>query len=137
MAREVQELERRRELRAVEMAAAEQPEPVPVLHPNLPALYRRRVEALEAALADESTALAATEALRVLVDAVLVTPGEARGEVFLSLRGDLAVFLEMAEVERRGQSKTAALREQNGRSREVWGTWDAGTGFGLHRAVLE
>lgn len=95
------------------------------------------MEALEAALADENTALAATEALRVLVGSMLATPGEARGEVFLSLRGDLAVLLEMAEAERGANDKSAVLREHKRRSREVLGTWDAGTGFGLHRALLQ
>ena len=74
----------------------------------------------------------AAEALRSLVDAILVNPGERRGEVSLSLRGDLAAFLEMAEADgRRGglNTKTAALRVENGRSLEVLATCDAGTGF--------
>ncbi|MGC5198083.1 recombinase family protein [Aphanothece microscopica] len=132
MATELREVERRREALRAEAAAAGVPEPVPVLHPNLPALYRRRVEALEEALKDEATALLATEALRTLVDAILVHPGERRGEVSLSLRGDLAAFLEMAEADgRRGglNTKTAVLRVENGRSWEVMGSWDAGTGF--------
>ena len=81
-----------------ELLAAGKPEPVPVLHPNLPVLYRRRVEALEEALRDEATALLAAEALRSLIDAILVHPGERRGEVSLSLRGDLAAFMQVAET---------------------------------------
>ncbi|NMJ40631.1 hypothetical protein GWK16_05230 [Roseomonas sp. JC162] len=52
--------------------AAGEPEPIPVLHPNLPALYRRRVEALEQALAGPVAAMAATEALRAFTDRVEV-----------------------------------------------------------------
>ena len=119
-------MERRREALLAEAAAAGVPELVPVLHPNLPALYRRRVEALEEALKDEATALLAGEALRSLVDAILVHPGERRGEVSLSLRGDLAAFLRMAEADQAPDSRTAALRVENGRSGSV-GSWDAGT----------
>jgi hypothetical protein len=79
-------------------------------HPRIAEAYRRQVEALEgllaegsmealeAALTDPSTAMAATEALRALIDAILVFPGERRGEVSVSLRGDLAAFLHAAEA---------------------------------------
>ena len=63
---------------------------MPVLHPNLPELYRRKVKALEDALQDSRTASAAAEALRSLIDAILVYPGDKRGEVTIDLRGDLA-----------------------------------------------
>jgi hypothetical protein len=98
MAAELRDLERRQEDLAQQIAAAGEPEPVPTLPQNLPALYPRRVEALEAALTDPSTAMAATEALRALIDAILVFPGERRGEVSVSLRGDLAAFLHAAEA---------------------------------------
>ena len=106
---------------------------MPVLHPNLPALYRRRVEALEEALNDPDTAGPATEALRSLINAILVFPGERRGEVSVTLRGDLAAFLRADEAEGAcgSPNKKAALREQNGCSRfgvEVLGSLDAGTG---------
>ena len=99
-----------------------EPEAVPVLHPNLPALYRRRVEALEEALTDPQTAGPATEALRALVNAILVVPGERRGEVSVTLRGDLAAFLHADEAERaRGAAnKKAALLGENGCSGSGW-----------------
>jgi hypothetical protein len=102
---------------------------MPILHPNLPALYRRRVEALEEALSHPETAGPATEALRALVNAILVFPGERRGEVSVTLRGDLAAFLHADEAERaRGAGdKKAALLGENGCSWEVLGTLDAGT----------
>ena len=133
MAAEMREIETRKAALEAEIAVAGEPEPVPVLHPNLPALYRRRVEALEEALTDPETTLAATEALRVLINAIVVLPGERRGEVSVTLRGDLAAFLraDAAALSASGNKK-AALREQNGCSRSDWGvlgTLDAGTGF--------
>lgn len=142
MAAELRELERRRETLRAEMAAAETPEPVPDLHPNMPALYRRRVQALEEALADPTTAGVAAEALRALVDAILVFPGERRGEVTLSLRGDLAALLHgtLAEEGTNGpgglNAKTPAIQWDGGRFGEVLGTLDAGTGFGLWRTAV-
>jgi len=131
MAIELREIERRREALQTDVAAAELPEPVPVLHPNLPALYRRKVEALEEALHDEATALLAAEALRSLINAILVIPGERRGEVSLGLRGDLAAFLQMAEGDQGTGvpiGRMAVLRVGNGWSGSV-ASLDAGTGF--------
>jgi hypothetical protein len=142
MAAELRDLERRQEELAQRVVAAGAAEPVPVLHPNLPALYRRRVEALEEALADPDTAMAATEALRALIDAILVFPGERRGEMSVSLRGDLAAFLHAAGEPDGGlapNSKKAVALGGNGRSgfsREVLGTLDAGTRIGLCRTRL-
>lgn len=65
--------------------------------PRLPELYRRRVETLELALRDPTTAAAAAEALRGLIDAIEVFPGERRGEVSVVLRGDLAAFLHLED----------------------------------------
>ncbi len=132
MAAELRELERRQETLRAEMAAAETPEPMPDLHPDMPALYRRRVQALEDALADPVTAAVAAEALRALVDAILVFPGAMRGEVTLSLRGDLAALLHGALAEEGTGSlnaKTPAIRWDGGRFGEVLGSLDAGTGF--------
>ena len=102
---------------------------MPVLHPNLPELYRRKVAALEQALADPATAAAAAEALRGLIDAILVYPGERRDEVCIQLRGDLAAFLQLGCAP---NDKSAVLRVGNGRSGcggDVLGSLDAGTGF--------
>jgi DNA invertase Pin-like site-specific DNA recombinase len=131
MAAEMREIEARKATLEAEIVGTADPEPMPILHPNLPALYRRRVEALEEALTDPQTAGPATEALRVLINAIVVFPGERRGEVSVTLRGDLAAFLHADEAERaRGAgNKKAALREQNGCSWEVLATLDAGTGF--------
>ncbi len=138
MVAELRKVEARQVELAAEMAAAEQPEAVPTPHPNLPALYRRRVEALEEALTDPETAMAATEALRQLIEAILIFPGERRGEVEISLKGDLAAFLQASEasaasgsgdVLRAQNGKTPVTRWSYGRFGEVLGSLDAGTGF--------
>ncbi len=63
------------------------------------------------------------------------------GEISVQLRGDLAAFLHLGEPGGAGgqNNKTAVLRVENGRSGrtgEVMGTLDAGTGFGLCRTAL-
>jgi len=131
MVADLREVERRRSALAEEIAAAGMPEATPILHPKLPELYRRRVETLEVSLADPATFLAATDALRGLVNAILIHPGERRGEITVTLRGDLAAFLRVGEAAL--GNKKAALRVENGCSGEVMATRDAGTGFGLWR----
>jgi hypothetical protein len=54
MVAELRVTEHRLEELSGQISAEDQPETVPVLHPNLPELYRRRVEALEVSLADPS-----------------------------------------------------------------------------------
>ena len=66
---------------------------MPALHPSLAKVYRQKIECLEQALNDFAVSAAAAEALRSLIDAIVVYPGERRGEVTLELRGDLAAFL--------------------------------------------
>jgi transposase len=121
---------------SVQIAAEHHPETVPVLHPNLPELYRRRVEALEVSLVDPSTCLAATEALRGLIDAIQIHPGERRGELAVSLRGDLAASLRSSDEDGVAATKVGLRRAVNGCSVDVMGSLDAGTGFGLCRTRL-
>jgi site-specific DNA recombinase len=138
MVGELREVERKHKELGAEITATGTPEPVPALHPNLPALYRRRVEALEDALRDAATAAAAAEALRSLIDAIVVYPGARRGEVAVELRGDLAAFLHLGaaaagdaaagNAEAAGNKKAALLAE-GGCSVGVLPTLDAGTGF--------
>jgi site-specific DNA recombinase len=135
MVHELRTLEQRRDTLDREMTAADLPEPTPTPHPNLPELYRRKVAALETALQDPAAASAAAEALRTLIDAILVYPGEQRGEVSVELRGDLAAFLYLAEPAPDGaaggtpNSRTAVAQVGNGRSAGSMGSLVAGIGF--------
>ena len=53
--------------------------PLPLLHPSMADLYRSKVEELAAALQREDSRLEASEMLRGLIDANLVTSGQAVG----------------------------------------------------------
>jgi site-specific DNA recombinase len=76
----------------------------------------------------------APPALRSLVDAIVVYPGDRRGEVSLELRGDLAAFLHLtddgpaAAILPPADAKTAASRAGNGGSGGMMGSLVAGAG---------
>ena len=129
---ELRRLERREDELREEIAAAGRPEPVPALHPNLAQVYRQKVERLEQALQDPIVSAAAAEALRSLIDAVVVHPGERRGEVHLELRGDLAAFLYLDDdapdraAARSGQTFTTVPADGNGGSLAMMGSLVAG-----------
>ena len=97
MVQELRVLEQQQDALAADITAAGVPEPVPALHPNLPELYRRKVEVLEAALRD-------------LIESIVIFPGARRGEVSVELRGDLAAYM------RRDEGGDAARPARNGRS---------------------
>jgi hypothetical protein len=54
------------------------------------------VEALEQELAEPLVA-AAAEALRSRIDAIIIHPGDHRGETSIELRGDLAAFMHLPD----------------------------------------
>ena len=124
---ELRDLEDRQGVLDQEIAAAGKPEAVPALHPNLPELYRRKVEALEEALGNPAAQAAAVEALRSLIDAISVNPGGRRGEVHVELRGDLAAFMRLDDPD--AGPRAAPKAAQNMCSGVVMGTLVAGTGF--------
>ena len=126
MVKELQAIEHRLERLDADRVSTNQVELIPTPHPNLPALYRRKVEALETALLDPTAEAAATAALRTLIDAIVVYPGEKRGEYSVQLRGDLAAFLYLAEA---ANYKNAAPFAASGVVYGSMGTLVAGTGF--------
>jgi DNA invertase Pin-like site-specific DNA recombinase len=73
--------------------------PVLRLHPNLPALYRSKVEKLAEALGAPGTATEAGEILRSLIERIVLTPKDStlRAELY----GDLAVLAAFADAEPR------------------------------------
>jgi hypothetical protein len=83
-------------------------------HPNLAAIYRRTIEALELALQDPEVSSATAEALRNLIDAVILYPEEGRGQLRLELRGDLAAFLYMADPAQASGSTPNKARTKSG-----------------------
>ena len=75
---EMNELQARKEFLVAQLSAADAP--VPLLHPNLAALYREKVTSLAAALQHPDSRSEAGEALRGLVDAIVLVPAGANSE---------------------------------------------------------
>jgi len=66
------------------------------IHPNLPALYRRKVEHLQEALSDATTQLEAGEIIRSLINRIELTPD---GDTLaIKLYGDLAQIIAFSET---------------------------------------
>ena len=78
---------------------SESKEPVPLLHPNMAAMYRQRISALCESLGDENRKVESVEVFRTLVDQVALVPED--GELSIVLRGDLAAILTFAANKKR------------------------------------
>ena len=87
------------------------PEDQPLLHPNLAAVYRARIETLEAALRDPNEGREAFEIVRSLIEEVRIVPTTA-GKLTLELRGELAGILGLAETAKKnpGSHQDKALQ---------------------------
>jgi site-specific DNA recombinase len=83
----------RREALTARVAAADAPPPL--LHPEMAGLYRQKVTALAEALEHPETRTEASEALRGLIDAIVLTPN--LGELQIELKGNLAAMLGAAQ----------------------------------------
>jgi site-specific DNA recombinase len=81
----------RREQLEAQLAAAG--EPSPLLHPEMARIYRAKVTELARALQDPDSRSEATEALRGLVDAIVLTPDPAGETLQIELKGNLAAML--------------------------------------------
>ena len=68
-------------------------EPPPLLHPQMAEMYRTKVTQLARALQDPESRPEATEALRGLVDAIVLTPDQGEETLRIELRGNLAAML--------------------------------------------
>ncbi len=66
------------------------------IHPNVAAIYRRKVERLGEALKRPDECAEAADAIRGLIERIVLTPGEKWGEVHATLHGDLATIVEWA-----------------------------------------
>ena len=104
MKERMQGLERRREVLEAELAAAA--EPKPRLHPNLAEVYRQKVAALHEALAAEDGGHEVREALRALVEAVVLVPDD--GRLAIEVRGDLAAILALGQAQATRPSRRVA-----------------------------
>ena len=88
-----------------ELSHAPAPDPVR-LHPGMAETYRARIGTLIRALGDAEAALEAREAVRALIDRVILTP--EGGRLVVDLQGDLAEILQLALGKRPG-AKTQGI----------------------------
>lgn len=89
--------ERRTELKG---RLARAVEPPPLLHSNMADLYREKVLHLARALQHEESRTEAAEALRGLIETIVLTP---QGDVLgIELRGNLAAMLKAADAQKTG-----------------------------------
>ena len=86
-------------------------EPPPLLHPQMADIYRRKVTQLARALQEPESRSEATEALRGLVDAIVLTPDEREETLRIELRGNLAAMLGATrETKRSSESDDLSLQ---------------------------
>ena len=76
----------------------------PDLLPNAAAIYATKVATLAEALNQPDVRTQAAEALRMLIDKIVLTPGPQRGEVFATLHGELATILEWTQQQALGKT---------------------------------
>ncbi|MDP3600888.1 MAG: recombinase family protein [Bosea sp. (in: a-proteobacteria)] len=76
----------------------------PDLLPNVAAIYAQKVARLTEALNHPDVRVEAAEALRMLIDKIVLTPGPQRGEVFATLHGELATILEWTQQQASGKT---------------------------------
>ena len=88
----LRELEARQE--DLKQRLATLPPEIPDIHPNIDGIYRRKVARLARALGKTEERDAAASAIRGLIDRIVLTPGEKRGDLEITLRGDLGTILE-------------------------------------------
>lgn len=111
---------KREELKAT-LAAADAPPPL--LHPEMAGLYRQKVTALAQALEHPETRTEASEALRGLIDAIVLTPNQGEppsragedsrsGEprLRIELKGNLAAMLGAAQNAKRSPEGDLSLQ---------------------------
>ena len=82
-------------------------QPAPLLHPNMADLYRDKVIQLAKGLEFEESRIAAAEALRGLIDAIVLTPEE--GTLKIELQGNLAAMLRAAQAQSTKNGSCAPL----------------------------
>jgi DNA invertase Pin-like site-specific DNA recombinase len=104
---EIKALDARRKALQAQLETVD--EPPPLLHPQMAELYRRKVTTLAQALEQPESRLGATEALRGLIDAIVLTPAE--GALKIELKGNLAAMLG-ATVQSKRSPETGDLSLQ-------------------------
>ena len=116
------DLERRKS--ELEQNLAATPRPRPAMHPNLSEVYRAKVADLHKALIDTTGGVAALEAVRSLIDQVVLHPSADGKGLEIKLTGEIAAMIDLA-LGRSGSQISAADHDLFSRSVKVV----AGIGF--------
>ena len=90
---------------------AEAPLDAPDILPNIAEIYRREVERLAEALNQPTERDEAADAIRALIERVILTPGAKRGEINAMLHGEFGAILEWVDRLSSGQAKTPGSDE--------------------------
>jgi len=72
---------------------AREQEDVPDMHPGTVEIYRRKIKRLTEALNVPEDRAEASNAIRALLEKIVITPGQDKGEIYATLHGDLAKIL--------------------------------------------
>ncbi|GAB1715049.1 MAG: Recombinase [Nitrobacter sp.] len=81
------------------------PEDAPDRLPSASAIYARKVTILTKALNRPNERQQAAEALRMLIERIVLTPGPKRGEILATLHGELRTILEWTERQAIGKGR--------------------------------
>ncbi len=126
----LRELEARQDELAERLAAA--PAALPDIHPNIAAVYRRKVERLSEALDRPQERIEAANAIRGVIERIEIVPGEKWGETHATLHGDLATIVDWTAAggARQGTGKPAPSLSLPVESGACWwkgcGSWATG-----------
>ena len=119
----LKEMERRQKELEAHLSAA--PADVPDIHPRVADIYRRRVEQLAESLANPDDRDKAAEAIRGLIKRIVISPGKKRGEMDITLCGDLGNIIQWVANNTGERMKGVPVTPQSGVTVSVV----AGAGF--------
>ena len=103
MTERMRELETREDV--LKELLAQEPADIPVIHPNMSAIYRKKVERLTEALNTPEDRNEAAEAIRALVEKITLRPGPNRGEIDATLHGELGTILGWIAAQAVGKTR--------------------------------
>ncbi len=83
---------------------ADAPEDTPDILPSASAIYAKKVSALTKALNRKEERQEAAETLRGLIEKISLTPGPERGEIYVTLHGELGTILNWTERQAIGKA---------------------------------
>ncbi|GAJ29067.1 recombinase family protein [Acidomonas methanolica] len=95
------------------------------IHPNVAALFKKKVERVTESLNQPEDRAEASEAVRALVEKIVLSPGDKRGEIFATLYGELGTLLRFVN-----QKDTKSSKSLKGIAKtSMWESVVAGAGF--------